>query len=56
MNKLYVIGGWIMISVESLSSCYNYDIFSKTWNEIADLNKARFYAACTVFEGKIVVT
>ena len=26
------------------------------WNKIADLNVARDCAACTVFEGKIVVT
>ena len=56
MNKLYLIGGWIIISDESLSSCYNYDIFSKTWNEIADLNEVRKWAECTIFEGKIVVT
>ena len=56
MSKLYLIGGCIKSSGKSLSSCYSYDINSNTKNKIADLNVARYCAACTVFEGKIVVT
>ena len=56
MSKLYLIGGWIKSSRKSLSSCYTYDINNNTRNKIADLNAARYYAACTVFEGKVVVT
>ena len=56
MSKLYLVGGWIESSDTNLSSCYSYDTNSKNWNKIAELNKARGFAACTVFEGKIVVT
>ena len=55
MSNLYLVGGCI-IGYKSLSTCYTYDTNTNTWNEIADLNVARYYAACTVFEGKIVVT
>ena len=53
MGKLYFVGGW---RKKSLSSCCTYDINKNTWNEIANLNMARDRAACTVFEGKIVIT
>ena len=56
INKLYLIGGWIKSCGKSLRSCYTFDINSSTLNKIADLNVARELAACTVFEGKIVVT
>ena len=56
MSKLYLIGGYIKRSCKSPNSCCIYDINSNTWNEITNLNVARNYAACTVFEGKIVVT
>ena len=56
MSKFYFIGGWINSSRKSISSCYTYDINSNTRNKIADLNVARDCAACTVFEGKVVVT
>ena len=38
------------------SSCYTYDIDKSVLRTIANLNVVRCYAACTVFEGKIVVT
>ena len=41
---------------KSLDLCYTFDMNSNTWNKVADLNVARNFAACTVFEGKIVVT
>ena len=53
MGKLYLIGGW---RKKNLSSCHTYDINENTWIEIANLNMARDRAACTVFEGKIVIT
>ena len=52
MGKMYLNEGWIKI----LSSCYTYDYNSNVRNKIADLKIAREFAACTVFEGKIVVT
>ena len=56
MGKLYLIGGWANSSKKNVSSCYTYDINKNKWNKIADLNVARDFAACTVFEGNIVVT
>ena len=56
MGKLYLIGGYINNSDKSLSSCYTYKINSNKWNKIASLKVARNWAACTIFEGKIVVT
>ena len=56
LSKLYLIGGYNNSSCKTVSSCYIYDIKSKIWNEIARLNVARECAACTVFEGNIVVT
>ena len=56
MNKLYIIGGYVKSEKKGLSSCYIYNIKSNERNKIADLNKERYWAACTVFEGKVVVT
>ena len=56
MSKLYFIGGYTKSSYISVSSCYTYDINSNIWNKIANLNKVRYNASCTVFESKIVVT
>ena len=56
MSKLYIIGRCVIGEEESLSSCNIYNINSNERNKIADLNKSRCLAACTVFEGKIVVT
>ena len=56
MGKLYFSGGYIKRSRKSPKSCCTYDINCNIWNKIADLNVARDWAACTVFEGKIVVT
>ena len=56
MGKMYLIGGYNISYEESLSSSYSYNFDSNTWIETAKLNKARDCAACTVFEGKIVVT
>ena len=56
MGNLYLIGGYNISYEESLSSSYSYNFDSNTWIETAKLNKARDCAACTVFEGKIVVT
>ena len=56
ISKLYIIGGHSKSIDRYISLCYTYDVNSNTWNEISGLNKARDCAACTVFEGKIVVT
>ena len=56
MSKQYIICGCVKGEEESLSSCYIYNIKSNERNKKADLNQSRCCAACTVFEGKIVVT
>ena len=60
MRKLYLIGGYVggyaKSKKKSLSSCYIYNVKSNERNKISDLNQARCLAACTIFEGKIVVT
>ena len=43
-------------SFQSLSSCLSYDVKRDIWSQIADMNDRRFGAACTVYEGKIVVS
>ena len=55
MGKLYIIGGSNKSTYENDRSCYTYDIKSNKLNKMGDLSVARHYAACTVFEGKIVV-
>ena len=56
MNKLYKIGGYVKSQKKGLSSCYIFNNKSNECNEIANLNEAGYWAACTVLEGKIVVT
>ena len=53
---MYIIGGWNKSRHLNDRSCYTYDIIENKRIKIADLNVARRYVACTVFEGKIVVT
>ena len=42
-------------SNENLKSCFVYNMKSDRWSQIADMNEERYFAACTVYEGKIVV-
>ena len=56
MGELYLIGGFVSNKGKYLTLCYTFHIMKNIWNAIADLNVARVFAACTVFEGEIVVT
>ena len=59
MRNVYVFSGEIIKSnhmTEFSTSCLKYDTKSSQWSYIAEMNIARGYAACTVFEGKIVVS
>ena len=38
------------------NNCFVYNIKDNKWSPIADSNDRRYDAACTVFEGKIVVS
>ena len=53
MKCLYVFGGY---SGDFLRSCLKYDTKTSKWTDIANMNNCKEYAACTAFEGKIVVT
>ena len=55
-KELFIIGGWIKSSDISSKSCFKYNMKVDKWTQIADLKVKRDTAACTVFEGKIVVT
>ena len=37
-------------------SCLQFDTKQNTWKEVARMNHIRLNAACTVFEGRIVVS
>lgn len=54
MKNIYVFGG---CTVELIfKSCYKYDTKSSKWKVTANMNDFRQNAACTVFQGKIVLT
>ena len=54
MQNLFVIGG--KYSGRYDTSCMFYDKQRNVWTSIADMMEGRENAACTVFEGKIVVS
>ena len=53
MKELYVLGGYCD---GSTNSCLKYSFTHNKWNDISNMNERRSSAACTVFEGKIVVS
>ena len=53
MDVVYVIGGYLK---RSENSCVMFNTKSRLWKTVSRLDEARFGAACTVFEGKIVVS
>ena len=55
-QKVYMIGGYSQYKEEELMSCFCYDTECEEWCQIGDLNERRYDTACTVYEGKIVVS
>ena len=55
-KMLFIIGGSIKSSDKTLKCCFSYNMKEGKCNKIAHLNEAKDCAACTVFEGKIVVS
>ena len=53
MKEVYVLGGYWD---DFLCSCLKYNFTRNKWSYIANMNESRCDAACTVFEGKIVVS
>ena len=54
LGKIYVIGG--VRRKKLLSSCVQYDPEKQEYKEMSGIGTARNYAACALFEGKIVVS
>ena len=52
-QNLYIIAGFCN---DILKSCFVYNINYDIWIQIADMNNEIYRAACTVYEGKIVVS
>ena len=53
IDSLYVLGG----SLNGITnSCLVFNTTKKVWKETSKMNKARCYASCVVFEGRIVVS
>ena len=53
MKDMYVFGG--NCDFKSLKTCLKYETSSNSWTNIADMKYRTESAACTVYEGKIVV-
>ena len=53
MNTIFVFIEW---KLECQTCCLKYSIKTKQWTYIANMNKYRYNAACTLLEGKIVVS
>ena len=62
INEIMVIGGVSKREVrgeiiyEHLNSCIHYDTNDLKCNEVSNMNQSRHEAACTVYDGKIVVS
>ena len=66
MQSIYVIGGYFRTYHEEIlidnydnyykNDCYKYDTKGNKWYQVACLQTKRSNSACTVFEGKVVVT
>ena len=59
-QDLYILGGLTSrgsyYECEVLKSCFVYNMKSDSWSPIADINEEKRNAACTLYEGKIVVS
>ena len=55
---MYVLGGVQFFDdcPEAYKYCSSYSIKTKRWSKVESMNVARYQAACTVFEGKVVVS
>ena len=53
MDKIFVIGG--SSNSTHIVSCLQYNRKVKTFKEITKMKESRYFAACTVFKGKVVV-
>ena len=58
MDKIIIIGGSFYgnLILNVTDSCLVFDTKDKKWKEVARMNQVREFAACAVFEGRIVVS
>ena len=58
MKAIYIVGGSIeaIYSEYHTNEVYKYEISENEWHQVASLQSKRSEPACTVFEGKIVVS
>ena len=54
MDKIYLIGGADYVT--HISSCFQFNTDGYKFNKVAEMNEKRSYAACTVYEEKVVVS
>ena len=55
-KQLYIVGGRKVDNCPRLKSCFIYSLNCDRWSQITDMIEKRAGAACTVYEGKIVVS
>ena len=58
MDNVYIIGGYIHLDIKwhDTATCFEFNTKILKWNEISGMNIARRFSACSVFEGRIVVS
>ena len=59
MDKIFVLGGRYGSCYEDnadTASCLQFDTKANSWKEVAAMQQARYSAACTVFNGDIVIS
>ena len=54
LQDVYVIGGQLKQTITN--TCVKFNTFNRKWTKLTGPKNARCYAACTVFEGKVVVS
>ena len=54
LDKVFFVGG--NLEEEITDTCIQFVTKDYTWKDVASMNEARFSAACTVFEGRVVVS
>ena len=55
MGNIYIVGGRDR-NLSPLSSCVKFDTKSRKWIEMAGMNLGRSDLACTVYDGKVVIS
>ena len=54
-DKVYFIGGSDSHH-NTIATCTQFDTKDYTWKDVASMNEARYRPACTVFEGRVIVS